>query len=70
MFFFIVIPILIGNFSEQLLGDFGGAIVACLFGLVWAIAERYRLLTLRKIETERKTTRAALPKAVSALASA
>jgi O-antigen ligase len=70
MFFFIVIPILIGNFSEQLLGDFGGAIVACLFGLVWAIAERYRLLTLRKIETERKITRAALPKAVSALASA
>ena len=70
MFFFIVIPILIGNLSEQLLGDFGGAIVACLFGLLWVIAERYRLLTLRKIETEEETANAALPKAVSALASA
>ncbi len=70
MFFLIVVPILINNFSEQLLDDFGGGIVALLFGLVWAIAERYRILALRKKETDRKATVTALPKAIGALASA
>ena len=70
MFFLIVVPILINNFSEQLLDDFGGGIVALLFGLVWAIAERYRILALRKKETDRKAAVTALPKAIGALASA
>ena len=70
MFFLIVVPILINNFSEQLLDDFGGGIVALLFGLVWAIAERYRVLALRKKETDRKAAVTALPKAIGALASA
>lgn len=70
IFFFIVIPILINNVSEQLLGDFGGGAVALLFGLVWVIAERYRLLALERIKTEQKAELAALPKAVGALASA
>lgn len=70
MFFFVVIPILINNFSEQFLGDFGGGIVALLFGLVWAMAERHRLIVLEKMEAEREAALARLPKAVSALASA
>jgi len=70
IFFLIVVPILINNLSEQLLGDFGGGAVALLFGLVWAIAERYRVRTLRQREADRKADLAALPKAVSALLSA
>ena len=63
IFFLIVVPILINNFSEQLLDDFGGGIVALLFGLVWAIAERYRFLALHKKETNRKAALSALPRA-------
>lgn len=70
MFFLIVIPVLINNFSEQLLDDFGGGIVALLFGLAWAIAERYRMIALRTMKTEREAVRAAMPKGVSVLASA
>ncbi|HEY2523541.1 MAG TPA: O-antigen ligase family protein [Candidatus Binataceae bacterium] len=70
IFFLIVVPILINNLSEQLLGDFGGGAVALLLGLVWAIAECYRLRTLRQREADRKAELAALPKAVSALVSA
>jgi len=70
VFFLIVVPILINNMSEQMLGDFGGGLVALLFGLTWAIAERYRLLALRRREADRAAALAALPRAVSALASA
>jgi O-antigen ligase len=70
IFFLIAVPILINNVSEQMLGDFGGGLVALLFGLTWAIAERYRLRTLREREADRAAALAALPKAVSALASA
>jgi hypothetical protein len=70
IFFLIVVPILINNFSEQLLDDFGGGVVALLFGLVWAIAECYRVLRLRQREADRIAVLAALPKAVSALMSA
>jgi hypothetical protein len=65
-----VIPILITNLSEQLLGDFGGGIVALLFGLVWVIAERFRLLALEKTERDRKSALNAMPTAARALASA
>jgi hypothetical protein len=70
MFFLIVIPILANNLSEQLLGDFGGGIVALLFGLAWAIAERNRMMVLQAIKTNREAAHAAMPKAVSVLASA
>jgi O-antigen ligase len=70
MFFLIVIPILVNNFSEQLLNDFGAGIVAFLFGLTWAIAERHRIVVLRTMKAQREAAHAALPKAVSVLASA
>jgi O-antigen ligase len=70
IFFLVVIPILITNLSEQLLGDFGGGIVALLFGLVWVIAERFRLLALEKTERDRKSALNAMPTAARALASA
>jgi O-antigen ligase len=69
IFFFVVIPILINNLSEQLLDDFGGGIVALLFGLVWVIAERFRLLALERAERDRKSTLNAMPTAARALAS-
>ena len=69
MAFLVVIPVLLNNFSEQLLGDFGGGITALLFGLVWAIAERRRVVVLAKIKTEREAALAELPNAVNALAS-
>jgi O-antigen ligase/polysaccharide polymerase Wzy-like membrane protein len=67
--FLVVIPILINNMSEQLLGDFGGGFTALLFGLTWAIAERRRLMVLDQVGVERANERAALPNAVNALAS-
>jgi hypothetical protein len=70
MFFLVVMPILISNFSEQYLGDFGGGVVTLLFGLAWAIAERHRVLVLQEMKVEREAAFARLPKAVSAMASA
>jgi O-antigen ligase len=70
MFFLIVIPILINNFSEQYLGDFGGGLAALLFGVVWTVAERHRLIVLAQMESERVAALARLPKAVGAVASA
>ena len=66
-FFLIVVPILIYNFTEALLGDFAGS-VALLFGLVWAIGERYRLFALERAEAERREASAKLPRAVAAVA--
>lgn len=70
IFFFVVIPILINNFSEQILGDFGGGTAALLFGLAWVIAERHRLLTLERVEHKRRSALNALPSATRVLASA
>jgi len=70
MIFFIVIPILVNNLSEQVLGDFGGGITALLFGLTWVIAERSRALALEKARVERERAHAELPCAVAALVSA
>ncbi len=63
--FFIVIPILIYNLTEALLGDFAGS-PALLFGLVWAIVERYRLFALERAGAERREASAKLPRAVAA----
>lgn len=68
--FFIVIPILINNLSEQALGDFGGGITALLFGLTWVIAERSRTLALEKVRVDRERAQVELPRAVAALSSA
>lgn len=67
IFLLIVIPILINNLTEALLGDFTDS-VGILFGLAWALGERYRLLALQRAETDRAETLARLPGAVFALA--
>ena len=69
IFFVIVIPILINNFSEALLGDFTDS-VGMLFGLVWALGERYRLLALQRADIVRAETLASLPGPLVALAEA
>ena len=65
-FFLIVVPILIYNITEALLGDFSGS-AALLFGVVWAIAERYRLFALEQAAAERREASAKLPRAVAAV---
>jgi O-antigen ligase len=69
IFFLIVVPILINNFSEALLGDFTDS-VGIVFGLVWALGERYRLLALQRADTVRAETLASLPGSLAALAEA
>jgi O-antigen ligase len=70
MIFFIVVPVLVNNFSEQALGDFGGGVIALLFGLTWVVAERSRVLALEKVRVERERAQVELPRAVAALSSA
>jgi hypothetical protein len=60
---------LINNFSEALLGDFTDS-VGLLFGLVWALGERYRMLALQRADTIRAETLATLPGPLIALAEA
>ncbi len=67
IFFLIVIPILINNMTEELLGDFTDS-VGVLFGLAWALGERYRLLALQRAATESAKALARLPGALVALA--
>lgn len=67
IFLLVVIPILINNLTEALLGDFANS-VAILFGLAWALGERYRQLALRRAEAERTEAFAKLPRASMALA--
>ena len=49
----VVVPCLVHNMSEASLGDFYG-VIGILFGLVWAIGERYRLVVLEQEEAERQ----------------
>lgn len=63
----VVIPILVNNLTEVFLGDFSDS-VGLLFGLAWALGERYRLLTLRRAETGRLQAVAKMPRAAMALA--
>jgi O-antigen ligase len=65
MFFLLLIPILIHNMSEVMADDALG-IVGFLFGLVWVIAERYRLLRVAADEALIAKERAAMPRAVAA----
>lgn len=48
----VIVPCLVHNMSEASLGDFY-AVIGILFGLVWAIGERYRLLALEQEAAER-----------------
>ena len=49
----VVIPCLIHNVSEASIGDFLG-VIGLLFGLAWAVGERYRLLVMAQAETARR----------------
>ncbi|HLX37697.1 MAG TPA: O-antigen ligase family protein, partial [Candidatus Binataceae bacterium] len=61
---FVILPCLVHNMSEATLGDFYGA-VGILFGLVWAIGERYRLLALEQVAAERQRAVDAMPPAAA-----
>ena len=67
VFLLIVVPVLIENMTEDLTGDFIGA-VTLLFGVVWAMAERYRLLALEEAEAVEHEALSEMPRAVGALA--
>jgi O-antigen ligase len=65
-FFLAVIPILIHNMSEVMADDATGT-VGFLFGLLWIIAERDRLLVCARERVQVAEARAALPRAIAAL---
>lgn len=65
--FLILIPILVHNMTEVMADDATGT-VGFLFGLVWVIAERYRLLAIAVARESRAEEVAAMPRAVAALA--
>ncbi len=67
MFFLLLIPILVHNMSEVMADDALGT-VGLMFGLSWAIAERYRLTSLARDEAAIAKERAAMPRAVAAFA--
>lgn len=60
----VVAPCLIHNMSEASVGDFLG-VIGLLFGLVWAIGERYRLLAQERAETERQKALEQMPPGVA-----
>jgi O-antigen ligase len=60
----VVIPCLVHNMSEASLGDFYG-VIGILFGLVWAIGERYRLLAQEQEEAERQRLLSEMPPRVA-----
>jgi O-antigen ligase len=64
----VVAPCLIHNLSEASVGDFLGT-VGLLFGLSWAVGERYRLLVLKQAETARQKALEQMPPGVAMLRS-
>ncbi|HZO80382.1 MAG TPA: O-antigen ligase family protein [Candidatus Binataceae bacterium] len=67
IFLLIVVPILVNNMTEAFLGDLTDS-VGFLFGIVWALAERYRLLATDEAQSTRAEAIASLPRAAMALA--
>lgn len=65
--FLVLIPILVHNMTEVMADDATGT-VGFLFGLVWVIAERYRLLAMAAARESRAEEVAAMPRASAALA--
>jgi O-antigen ligase len=65
----VVLPCLVHNMSEASLGDFYG-VLGILFGLVWAIGERYRLLALEQEAAERQKATEQMAPAVAVFRSA
>jgi hypothetical protein len=57
--FLVVIPLLIHNLAEMSLGDFSDS-AGFMFGMMWAVAERWRLLT-RESQSAEQTDPAARP---------
>jgi O-Antigen ligase len=66
VFFLMVIPMLIHNLAEASIPDCTG-LVGISFFLVWAIAERVRILRRESDQDERRERHAALPPAAAAL---
>jgi O-antigen ligase len=64
--FFVVIPLLLVNLDEEMLGD-GAGPSGFLFAIVWAIAEQHRLSTIRHAATARHQALRDLPGAAGAL---
>ncbi|HZY58193.1 MAG TPA: O-antigen ligase family protein, partial [Candidatus Binataceae bacterium] len=64
--FFMVIPMLVHNLAEVSISDCGGAI-GLSFALVWALAERSRMLFAEQDEARRREELAKMPPAVAAL---
>ncbi len=62
----VVIPCLVHNMSEASIGDFLG-MVGLLFGISWAIGERYRLLVQEQAEAAREKAINLMPPAVAAM---
>jgi O-Antigen ligase len=62
----VIIPCLIHNMSEASIGDFLG-MVGILFGVSWAIGERYKLLVQEQAETARQKAFDQMPPAVAAM---
>ena len=65
---FVILPCLVHNMSEASLGDFYGA-VGIIFGLAWAIGERYRLLAREQEAAARQKTLDEMPPAAAAFQS-
>ena len=64
--FLVLVPILVHNLTEVMADDATGT-VGFLFGLVWVIAERYRLSAIAAARETRAEEVAAMPRAVAAL---
>jgi O-antigen ligase len=62
----VVVPLLVLNVTEVTLTDFTST-TALLFGLVWALGERYRLSRIAEVETARRVESEALSPAAGAL---
>jgi hypothetical protein len=60
----VVIPCLIHNMSEASVDDFLG-VIGLLFGLAWAVGERYRLLVQEQTATERQKALDEMPAVVA-----
>lgn len=66
MLFLIIVPLLVLNLTEAAVGDCIEA-SGFLFGVVWALAERYRLLTLQAEALSRRQALATMSRPMAAL---